>query len=163
MDAPLEVKVDAADLVRIGRAMRAEADGKLLRRDLVAEIRTAVAPGVSAVQGKLRSMQHNSATLSSPALGSYLASKVKTQVRLAGRSAGVAVRIPKTPELRGFANAAKRLNKQSWRHKVYGRAWVAQQSQIPGYFDETLEKGKPEYRAAVLEAILRMKRRLARL
>ena len=162
MEAPLEVKVNAADLRLIGARLRTEAGGKELRKDLIKELRLAVEPGVSAVQGKLRSIPHNTAAEPSPAMGSYLASKVRTQVRLSGASAGVAVRIPQTPELRGFAKAARYLNRASWRHRVYGRnTWVTQQSPIPGYFDDTLAEGKPRYRTAVYDALRRMTRRLA--
>jgi hypothetical protein len=41
-------------------------------------------------------------------------------VRLSGRSTGVKVRIGQTPNLRGFKMAARRLNRKSWRHKVFG-------------------------------------------
>lgn len=161
----------ASDLVEIsgtealktlGRSLRSEADGKQLRKDLIADLRTAVTPGVSAVQGQLRAIPHTSTTQSSPALGTYLAARVRTQVRLSGKRAGVAIRIPQTPALRGFRNAARRLNRDGWRHKVFGHdVWVEQTSPIRGYFDKTLSRDKPKYRAAVEAAIEKMVRRVA--
>lgn len=162
MAGEVEVKVDASVLQILGKTLKAEADGALLRKDLIADLRLAVVPGVSAVKSKLSAIPHPSAASASPALGSYLATQVKSQVRLSGRSAGVKVRVRKTPNVRNFAQAAKRLNRSGWRHKVFGRdVWVEQVSPIPGYFDRTLMDGKPRYRAAVLAAIAKMQARLS--
>ncbi len=166
------VRVDSDMLSILGKKMRAESDGKQLRKELITGIKSAVAPGVSAVQGKLRSIP-SSGTGGSPPLGSYLASRVKTQVRLSGRMTGVAVRIGQTPNLRGFRFAAKRLNRASWRHPVFAReghtesagrssAWVEQESPIQGYFDNTLDADKDHYRSAVLKVVEKMASRLAR-
>jgi hypothetical protein len=159
----IEFTVDQQAMQRVAKAMRGEEDGKTLRKELVGELKDAVGPGVSKVQGKLRSVPHASASRSSPPLGSYLASRVKPQVRLSGRSTGVAVRIAQTPAIRGFKMAARRLNRQSWRRRVFGHdVWVVQNSPIPGYFDDTLAEGKPEYRAGVIRALEKMASRVAR-
>jgi hypothetical protein len=159
--AALNVKVDDQAMRELGRAIRKETDGKQLRKDLVAELRAAVAPGVSAVQGKLRAIPQRSATQAKPALGSYLAARVKPSIRLSGRTPGVNVRIGQTPNLRGFKMAARRLNRKSWRHRVYGRnVWVTQKSPIPGFFDDTLAAGRAQYRAAVVAALKKTSDRL---
>lgn len=157
----IELSVDQQAIQRVSKAVRAEADGKTLRKELVAELKSAVEPGVSAVQGKLRAMPHRSAASPKPALGTYLASRVKPQVRLSGRSTGVAVRIPQTPSIRGFKLAARRLNRTNWRHRVFGHdVWVTQTSPIPGFFDDTLAEGRSRYRAAVVHALEAMARRI---
>jgi hypothetical protein len=159
----VSVKVDDHGIRELVSALRKEEDGKQLRKDLTKELRDAVAPGVTAVKGKLRSMPHRSATKSSPALGTYVASRVKSQIKLSGKSSGIFIRIPMTPQVRGFKLAARRLNRKHWRHRVYGRnAWVTQISPIPGYLDDTLAKDKPKYRAAVVAALDDMRKRLAR-
>ncbi|HET6504618.1 MAG TPA: hypothetical protein VFG87_28045 [Amycolatopsis sp.] len=158
----VEFTVDQQDMQRVAKAMRAEEDGKTLRKQLVGELKDAVSPGVSKVQGKLRSIPHLGPTRSSPPMGSYLASRVKPQIRLSGRSTGVAVRIAQTPALRGFKLAARRLNRSSWRRRVFGGVWVTQTSPIPGFFDDTLAEGKEQYRAGVLRALEKMARRVAR-
>lgn len=159
----VKVTVEDRDFKALMARVRAQADGKELRKDLVAELRTAVAPGVSAVQAKVRAIPHSSAVRVSPSLGTYLASRVKPQVKLSGRSTGVRVRIGQTPNLRGFKMAARRLNAKSWRHRVYGRdVWVTQRSPIPGFFDDTLAKGRAQYRAAVIEALKRLSDKLNR-
>lgn len=160
----VELNVETEAFRQVAAAMRREEDGKQLRKELIANFKTAVQPGVSAVQGKLRSIPRSSSVAQSPALGSYLASRVKAQVSLTGRRAGVRIRIAQTPNLRGFKMAARRLNRQSWRHPVYGKAevWVTQNSPMPGYFDDTLAAGRARYREAVLDALAAMARRLIR-
>lgn len=157
----IELTVDQSKLVRLGKLMRAEANSAQLKKDLIANFKIAAEPGMAQVRGKLQAIP-NQGVPSKPALGSYLASRVKLKVRLTGRSAGVAIRIPTTPNIRGFKNAAKRLNRQSWRHMVYGNKenWVTQQSPIPDYFDKTLQGYKEEYAAAVIAACRRLALRL---
>jgi len=155
------ISVEAEAMRQLGQAFRREADGKALRKDLTKQINSAVAPGVSAVQGVLRAIPHPSAAQSSPSLGTYLASRVKVQVRYAGRSTGVAVRIGETSNLRKFRLAGRYLNRQSWRHRVFGHnVWVTQRSHIPGYFDDTLARDRDKYRDAVVDALGEMARRL---
>lgn len=158
----LEVSVDDQAMRDLARVIRRESDGKQLRKDLIADLKRAVEPGQSAVQGKLRAVPHRSATQSRPALGSYLASRTKVQVRLSGRAPGVKVRIGQTPNIRGFKMAARRLNRTHWRHMVYGNkeVWVDQKSPIPGFFDDTLAAGRSRYRAAVVATLKSMADRL---
>jgi hypothetical protein len=158
----LELTVDQSNLVRVSKLMRAEYNGKRLKLDLIAEFKTIVGPGIAAVQGKLRAIPHETARETSPALGTYLADRVKLSVRLGGASAGVKIRIAQTPNLRGFKLAGRRLNRVSWRHRIFGSdVWVEQTSPIPNYFDETLMSYKAEYTDAVLAACRRMAFRIA--
>jgi len=157
----IELTVDTSQIKRLAARIRSEEASKQLRKDLIKDIRIAVTPAVSAVKAKLRAIPHESIAHPSPALGSYLAARVRPQVKLSGWSAGVRVRIGQTPNIRGFKLAARRLNSTHWRHKVFGReVWVEQQSPIPGYFDDTLNAGKDQYRAAVYTAIRRFAARL---
>lgn len=161
--AALSATVDASALKGLMRVVRGEADSKTLRKDLRSALIEAVKPGVSAVQSQLRSIPHAGATRSAPALGSYLAARTKSQVKLGGRSSGVYIKVAQTPNIRGFKLAARRLNAKSWRHRVYGSGrWVTQTSPIPGFFDDTLAKGADEYRAAVITALGDLADRLTR-
>jgi hypothetical protein len=157
----IELSVDQSKLVALGKLMKKEANAAQLKKDLIADFKIAAEPGMSQVKGKLQAIPHEGPP-TSPAMGSYLASRVRLQVRLTGRSAGVRIRIQQTPSLRGFAFAARRLNRKSWRHTVYGdkERWVTQTSPIPGYFDETLSSYKEAYTAAVLLACRKLARRL---
>jgi hypothetical protein len=164
---PAEVRIQSKDqgrLKSLSRAMKAEEGGALLRKDLIVGLRAAVQPGQAAVKEQLRAWPHGGATVASPALGSFLASKTTTQVRLSGRRTGVAVRVARTPNLRGFRKAGAALNSAAgWRHKVFGRdVWVQQTSPQPGFFDKTLLRGKSACRAAVLKAVKSMERRVAK-
>jgi hypothetical protein len=84
-------------------------------------------------------------------------------VRLSGQRTGVQVKVRKTPSLRGFNNAARMLNKGTWRHKVFGRdVWVQQTTPtMKGFFDETLAKDRAKYRDAVVAAVEKMAKRVA--
>lgn len=153
---------EVARLLAVKTAMAAEADGKRLRLDLIRDLKVAVQPAQGQVKAQLRSWPSSSSATVSPALGSYLAGQVTSQVRMTTRKAGVAIRIKKTPDLRNFRFASRMLNRASWRHPVFGRAtWVTQTSANPGFFDTTLAAGKAEYRAAVLAAITAMEQRIA--
>ncbi len=168
---PVEVRVDDRQLKVLMAKVKAEADGKAVRKDLITRLRSAVEPGVARVQAKLRAIPRTSVSThrgrggANGALGGYLAGRVKVAVKLSGRGAGVRVRIGKTQGLRGFAWAARRLNRKSWRHQVFARTgrepvWVEQDSPIPGYFDEALAADRAAYRAAVVAALDDMAKRL---
>lgn len=154
--------VEAEAMRQLGQAFRRVADGKVLRKELTKNIRDAVAPGVEAVKSVLLAIPHNSIASPSPRLSTYLAARVKVDVKYSGQSTGVRVRIGQTPQLRNFRLAAKYLNKSSWRHPVFGNknVWVTQQSHTPGYFDDTLAENRDKYRDAVVDAIGAMARRL---
>ena len=160
---PVELTVDQRAVKAVAKALREQEDGKALRKDLIAELKTAVAPGVAAVQGKLNAIPHTTAAVTAPTLSSYLSARVKPNVRLSGQRTGIQVKIRKTPQLRGFNNAARMLNLGTWRHKVFGRdVWVQQvMPTMKGFFDETLAKDKPLYRAAVIGAVEKMAKRVA--
>lgn len=158
----MEVEITSTALTALARRIKAEQDGKQIRKDLVTELRAAAAPGVAAVKEKLRSMPR-AARGQSPAMGTYLAGRTAVQVRTSGKKVGVRVRIPATPKLRGFAMAARRINKGSWRHRVYGRdVWVTQHSPIPGFFDDTLRGDHDRFRRAVVAVMRKTARRLTR-
>lgn len=156
----IELAVDQSKLVALSKLMKAEANKATLRAELISSFKAIVEPGVAQVREKLNSLP-NRGVPDKPALGSYLASRAKVSVRLSGQRAGVYVRIGFTPNIRGFKLAARRLNRTSWRHPVYGKdVWVEQMSPIPGYFEDTLMKYKEEYRAAVIAACNRLALRL---
>lgn len=156
----LELTVDQTQLIKLAKIMKAESNSLQMKRDLIASFRAIAEPAINEVKGKLQGIQSHGIA-SNPPLGSYLASRVKLSTRLSGQRAGVYIKIGFTPSLRGFKLAARRLNHESWRRRVYGRnVWVTQMSPIPGFFDETLSKYKGEYTAAVLVACRRQARRL---
>lgn len=155
-------QVTADDLRDVGTALKYEEDGMRLRRQLAKELRDAVAPAVAEAKGRVLAIGSAGLPHDGGSLRSAVASRVQTQARLTGKSAGVRVRARKSGMPRGFANAPKRLNRDGgWRHPVYGNrdVWVRQLG-APDWFDDPLQARKAEYRAAVERAVRGMADRI---
>ncbi|MBZ3918202.1 hypothetical protein [Streptomyces acidiscabies] len=149
-------------LAALTRAIRAEEDGKQLRKELARDMRDALKPG--AAEAKSSVMSIASAGLpTSPALRSSVAKKIRPEVKLGGRWSGARVKAFKTRNVRNFPNAPKRLNRAGgWRHPVYGNreVWVQQHGKVD-WFDRAFEGREGQYRAAVEAAMENMARRIA--
>jgi hypothetical protein len=153
------IEVDQRSLVRLTRALRAEADGKALAADLVKELKRVAEPALEAVRASILSMGSHSEAL--PGLRATVAQHTKIIVRTGGKRPGVMIRADKTGMPRGFANAPKRLNSaKGWRHRVFGTdRWVTQMGK-PGWFDDTLKAFKAPAKRAAQEAMDRMAKRI---
>lgn len=166
--------VDAEDLRRVAARLGREADGVKLRRDLSAELRQAVEPGVADARGRILTMGAGGIPHEEGgSLRAAIAGGVKAKTRLSGTAAGVRVTASKKGMPRGFANAPKRTNRaKGWRHPVppprLGKGvegpqrepkWVHQIG-LPGWFDDPLKDRKNEYRRAVQRVIANAKRRI---
>ncbi|WIM97841.1 hypothetical protein ACTOB_001395 [Actinoplanes oblitus] len=150
-----EWRVTADDLRDVGTALRLEEDGTRLRRALTKELRTAIEPAVAEAKGRILAMGSAGLSHRGEQLRGAIARRVRAQARLAGKAAGVRVRVGKTGMPRGFANAPKRTNRHKpWRHPVFGNTntWVAQTGS-PGWFDDPMREHAAEYRAAVERVI----------
>jgi hypothetical protein len=154
------------DLEQLARALKAEEDGKQLRKDLARNLRDAVKPAVQDAKATMRSMP--SRGHAGPSLRADVARRTGVQVRLGGRTVGVKVRTTGT-KVRGFTNAPRLLNsRKGWRHPNIGAGrrgqpdWVAQRSARPGWFDDPMKRGEPRYRKAATDAVEAMARRIAR-
>jgi len=142
------IEVDQKSLTALTSALRKEADGKELTRDLVKMLTVAVSPAAAAARTAIHSMSSQGKTVG-PGLRSAVAARVAVQVRTGGRSPGVAIRARKAGMPRGFRNAPKRLNARKWRHQVYGNPDVyTTQTGRPGWFDATIAR----HRAAAIKA-----------
>lgn len=148
----LQVRDD--DLRQLAARLRGLENGAQLRKDLVRNLRTAVKPAADKAKQSIRSMPTHGRRHAGPSLRSAVARKVQIQVRTSGRQAGVRVRTGKTPNVRGFIDAPKRLNRQSWRHPAFGdtEQWVTQVGK-PKWFDAPMQEGKPRYKRAVKDAL----------
>jgi hypothetical protein len=159
----LDIRHDLKDLAR---ALKAEEDGKQLRKDLVKNLREAVDPAVKQAKASVKAMP--SKGHAGLQLRRDVARRVGVQVRLGGRTVGVKVRTTAT-KVRGFTNAPRLLNTpKGWRHPNIGAGrrgqadWVAQRSTRPGWFDDPMRAGEPRYRRAVTRAVEDMANRIAR-
>ena len=148
-------------LAALTRAIRAEEDGKELRKELAKNMREALKPG--AQQAKSSIMGMVSLHGSTPALRTSIARKIRPEVKLGGRWSGARVKAFKTPGLRGFTNAPKRTNRRQggWRTLTYGHEPWRTQTGKRQWFDEAFANSSETYRSAVHEAMEDMARRLA--
>lgn len=154
------IEVDRASLRLLVAALRKEADGRELKRDLVRELRVVATPALVAARAAILAMPSTSTR--EPGLRATVAKNTKISVTTTGRRAGVRIRAMKTPMLRGFRNAPKRLNaKGGWRHPVFKTGkWVTQLGQ-PGWFDDTLPPFKPAAVAGAAAAMDAVARRIS--
>lgn len=151
---PVEFSVHETRLRALGRALREEEDGKTLRKELIKNIRSALKPAADEAKSAIRSMPAGGARHAGMSLRGEVAKKVTIQVRLAGRSVGASVKARKTPAVRGFANAPKRLNRGRWRHPFFGdrERWYEQVGRLD-WFDGPMRAGRSRYRKAVIDAM----------
>ncbi|MEW1719775.1 hypothetical protein [Streptomyces sp. NPDC093109] len=159
---PFDLTVTHEGLDALVRAIRQEDDGKALRKDLARTMRDALRPG--AAQAKSSIMGLRSAGMGSgPSLRSAVAKKIRPEVKLGGRWSGARVKAFKTPQIRGFRNAPKRINRRNggWRTLTYGHEPWRTQHGKPGWFDDAFTNDSAAYRAAVHDAMEEMARRLA--
>lgn len=152
----VHVSYDQQRLQQIIRSLRDEADGKELRKEMTANIRSAAEPAVVEVRTKVLALQHVPSEVKA-----QVASKVQLNVR-GGKSAGVRAQVSRSAG-RGFKNAARAFNAPGgWRHRAWGRnVWFQQQSSNPGFWQETFERKKPQLASAVMDAVEAMARRIA--
>lgn len=160
--ASLGLQLSPENLRNISRALRAEEDGKELRKELTRNMRDALKPG--AVEAKSAIMSMASATPhGGPALKTSIARKIRPEARISGKFPGAKVKAFKTPNVRGFANAAKRTNRAAgWRHPVYGNSevWAQQHGKVK-WFDHAFEGREGHYKRAVTFALADMINRIA--
>lgn len=153
---------DRASFRKAFRALKAEEDGKELRRDLVRNLKAIVEPAAAEARAKLLATPTKGLEHPPPPLLATVARKTKTFARATGRRAGVGVRVPDDAVER-FPYAARRLNDAKWRHPLFGnrRKWF-NQTGSPGWLTATLDAAKPGAQAAVAEAVAEALKRLER-
>ena len=160
---PVELTIDQQGLQALARALGRESDGKKFRRELAKNMRNALEPAKAEVRSALMGMGSAGIPVEGAPLRATVLSQLKAEARLTGRSTGARIKIRRRGMPRGFVNAPKRLNRQrGWRHQVFGRDVWVQQVGEPEYFDRPLREGHAKYRAAVLEAMEDMARRIAK-
>jgi hypothetical protein len=158
----LGLELTAENLRAISNALKAEEDGKQLRKELTRGMRDALKPGATAAKSAIMSMA-SSTPHGGPALKSGIARRIRPEVRITGKFPGAKIKAFKTPNIRGFANAAKRTNRASgWRHPVYGNreVWIHQQGPLK-WFDRAFEGEEGRYQRAVQFALADMVNRIA--
>ncbi|MFD9706212.1 hypothetical protein [Lentzea sp. NPDC059081] len=158
----VELSVDERRLRDLARALKSEEDGKELRKDLVKTSRAVLNPTRNAARAAIKSMP--SRGHAGPKLRTAVAQKVMVQIKTNGRYPGAVLRAKKTPKLRKFRNAPKRLNARSgWNHPSINNPDVTvHQDGKPGWFDDTTRKDRKKYRRELRGVIQRAEARLRR-
>ncbi|MFJ6645768.1 hypothetical protein ACIQPS_08915 [Streptomyces sp. NPDC091290] len=144
------------------RAIRAEEDGKQLRKELARNMREALKPAAVEAKNAIMAMPSSGIMPTAPALRTSIARKIRPEVKLGGRWSGARVKAFKTKNVRGFPNAPKRTNRAGgWRHPVWGdrEKWVTQHGKID-WFDDAFKGREGPYKAAVEQAMEDMARRI---
>lgn len=160
-DRPIDLSVSAEGIQALGRALKAEEDGKQLRKELAKSMRDALAPAAEVAKSGIMSME-SAGLATSPALRSAIAKKIRPEVKLGGRWTGARVKAKKTPNVRGFANAPKRTQRASgWRTQSWGNGVWRHQTGKLQWFDRAMEGRGQQYKEAVHAAMEAMARRIA--
>ncbi|GAA2364717.1 hypothetical protein [Streptomyces carpaticus] len=161
--APFDLSAMPEGLDALGRRLRAEADGKALRRELAKNLRDELKPAAALAKSGIMAMPSAGTMPTSPGLRGEIAKKIRPEVKLGGRWSGARVKARKTRGTRGFANAPKRTQSaKGWRRRVFGSStWVTQRGRTL-WFDRALQGGRErQYQQAVLAAMEAMARRIA--
>lgn len=161
----MSLSVEQRGLQALAKAMRAEADGKDLRKDLIRELGEAVGPIVEDARGAIAGMESGGLSHEGGGLRAAIAKQIKKQVRLGGRSTGVAVVAGRKGMPRGFEHAPKRTNRNTWRHPVFQREGrdpvYVEQVGKPRWFDDAGLRARPGARGKVQAALDKMAHRIA--
>lgn len=164
----VQFTVEQKELQYAIKAIRAEADGKQLRKDLLREIRGVLTPLRDEARDAILSMESGGLPHEGEPLRQAIANQTVVEVRTGGRATGAAIKVKRRGMPRGFTNAAKWTNRTKWRHPVFKRTtsggvevdvWVDQTGK-PRWFDDVMRRHVTEYRKAVLEAIYAMQKRI---
>lgn len=159
--ASVSLQLTPENLRNISNALRAEEDGKELRKELTRNMREALKPGAARAKAGIMSMS-SSTPHGGPALKSSIARKIRPEVRISGKFPGAKIKAFKTKNLRNFPNAPKRTNRAGgWRHPVYGNrdVWVQQTGKVK-WFDRSFEGERGTYEHAVKSALAGMVNRI---
>jgi len=160
--ASMSVSVQADALAALGRAMKAEADGKALRKDLTKELKEIISPIVSEARGAATGMPSAGLEHDGEPLRSAIARRIVGEVRYSGRATGVRIKAKRKGMPRGFEHAPKRTNARGgWRRPVYGNkeVWVTQVG-VPDWFDDVMRDQRPDAKAKCLAAMEDTARRI---
>lgn len=152
---PVGLSVEQQGLNSLARELKQAEDGKRLRRDLSKAMRGALDPAVEQIKAGVMAVPSGSSTpTSGPGLRSSVAKQIKAQATLTGRRTGAKIAAKRTPGVRNFRHAPKRLNaRKGWRRPVFGsNTWVTQMGN-PGYFDDPITDRRGEFRTAVLDVM----------
>lgn len=153
--SPVELTIDQKKLADLAKFFKNEADGKELKKQFTRELRQAVGPLVVELKNEIKAMPSQGLPhAEGGSLRQEIAKRIAPQISLGQKNPGIKVRARTTPNLRGFTYAGRRMNRQGFRHPLFGD-WDRPQVQegAPRWFDDTTYAYRPEIRRAVLAAM----------
>lgn len=158
---PVELTVEQQGLADFAKALKAEADGKQLRKDLSKQLKAALDPIKEQAKSNLLGIASAGLTRGQP-LRQTVANQLKAEARLSSRNAGARLRVRRKGMPRGFTNAPKALNNpQGWRRQVFSSGVFVQQIAVPTeWFDRAARDGRKGAQAAAMEAVDQMRQRI---
>lgn len=148
---PVELSVDQQALAAVGKALRSEADGKFLRRELIKTLKRTADEPIDRAKAAILAAPSKGLTEGQP-LRAAIAASIKPTARLSGRTTGVSIRQSRTPQVRTFPMAGRRFNRGPFRRPVYGKAWVTQTGQVD-WFDRPMQDSKPDFKRDVTRVV----------
>ncbi|MFG2002295.1 hypothetical protein ACGFNU_24395 [Spirillospora sp. NPDC048911] len=157
----ISMRIQHEGLEWLVTAIRAEEDGKQLRRELAKELRDTLKPAAAQAKSGIMAMS-SAGPGTSPALRPSIAKRIRPEVKLGGRWTGARIKARKTPNIRGFANAPKRTqSRKGWRTDTFGRDnWRVQFGRVE-WFDRAVAADADSYRRACQQALDDMAARIA--
>lgn len=153
----IELSIDAqrSGLQQIARALKAEEDGKRLKRELAKNLRTVMEPIRQQMLARLM-------RVGSGEMSQAIARSVRPGVRFSGRNTGVSLVQRARGMPRNFPYAGRAFNRvEGWHPKNLGGVTIHQVATPVQWFDEPTKGAQVEARLAVIEAVEDMSRRLA--
>ncbi|MGW4886904.1 hypothetical protein [Streptomyces murinus] len=160
MVASLELRT-SKDLKRIAAELRAMGD-KELKAQFSKELRTAARPMVPAVRRAIRQIPSKRGYRADGLRGA-MSRAVRLEVRMAGRDAGVRIRVDgrKMPDRARAVQSYMEGLKKPWRHPVYGNreVWIKQDPHP--YFFKTVRPLGLASRVQVNKAMDRVARKIS--
>lgn len=156
----LDLSQPAERLLKLANALKSEAEGKTIRKELTKGIRSAAGPARQAARAEIRSMRSKGHR--GPSLRSAIASGISISVKPAGKDVGVRIQAKQT-KLRGFSRAPEYTDGPGWRHPVFGHRtrWVSQRGKN-NWFEGSIKKEKPEIRKEIERVMDETAERIAR-
>lgn len=157
---PYTLSVHQERFKEVAAKIKAEADGKRLKAELRATIVAILEPSVLQVRAGVLAMHTSGLSHAGGSLREAVAKGVKVGVNSSGRRTGARIYASKRGMPRGFANAPRDLNRDSWEHPDRGGRMVTQVG-APGFFDKPLKGTARMYRRAISRAVEDMAKRIA--
>lgn len=158
MATGVHLTVEQQDLQRVVASIKAEADGKALRRELNRELKAIAQPSAEEAKRAILAMPSQDARFGD--LRQSIAQATKVSVTAVGRNTGVSIFAAPGKYPREFKQAPRRFDAKKFRHRVFGRDQWVDQVGSPGWFDKVKEH-KAEYAKAIGKALEEMAARIA--